>query len=123
MMPTTPAITPTVAPQGSGHSGVGAEAAPTPPAAPSAAAGAASAQPTSGRRLDDALPWLRKAAAESGVDLIFRVDRESDRIVVLVTDRRDGSILRQIPSEEALRIADHLKRSGGTSGGLIAAIV
>ena len=40
----------------------------------------------------------------------FRIDEDSGRVVVSVVDRRDGTVLRQMPSEEALRIARNLAR-------------
>lgn len=60
--------------------------------------------------LGEALDELAARAAESGAALDFRVDNESGRVIVSVVDRRDGTVLRQMPSEEALRIARNLAR-------------
>lgn len=38
----------------------------------------------------------------------FRVDDDSGRVVVNVTERDSGEVIRQIPSEEALRLAENL---------------
>ena len=46
---------------------------------------------------------LRRAA------LRFSVDESTDRIVVQVLDAHDGSLIRQIPSIEALRLAHALQ--------------
>lgn len=60
--------------------------------------------------LRSAVDSLAARAAESGAELNFRIDRDLNRVVVTVTDRRDGTVLRQMPSEEALRIARNLSR-------------
>jgi flagellar protein FlaG len=64
------------------------------------------------RRADitEALEELVARAAASGASLDFRIDEDSGRVVVSVVDRRDGTVLRQMPSEEALRIARNLAR-------------
>ena len=60
--------------------------------------------------LEAALDDLAARAAESGAQLDFRIDEDSGRVVVSVVDRSDGTVLRQMPSEEALRIARSLAR-------------
>lgn len=42
------------------------------------------------------------------VALHFSIDEDSDRLVVKVVDTHDGTLIRQIPSEEALRLAQGL---------------
>ncbi len=44
-------------------------------------------------------------------DLSFSVDDASGRIIVEVKDSASGEIIRQIPSEEALRMLDHLEQA------------
>jgi len=41
-------------------------------------------------------------------ELHFSVDQDSDRLVVKVIDARDGTLIRQIPDEHALRMAQVL---------------
>ncbi|MCO6412062.1 MAG: flagellar protein FlaG [Thiogranum sp.] len=41
-------------------------------------------------------------------DLLFSIDKESDRLVVKVVDSQTQEVIRQIPSEETLRIARNL---------------
>jgi flagellar protein FlaG len=60
--------------------------------------------------IEQALDELVARAAESGASLDFRIDEDSGRVVVSVVDRRDGTVLRQMPSEEALRISRNLAR-------------
>ena len=41
-------------------------------------------------------------------NLDFRVDDSSGRVVVKVTDRESGDVIRQMPTEEALKLAESL---------------
>lgn len=41
-------------------------------------------------------------------NLDFRVDDSSGRVVVQVTDRESGDVIRQMPTEEALKLAESL---------------
>jgi flagellar protein FlaG len=49
--------------------------------------------------------------------LEFQVDEQSGRTVVTVKDRNTGEVIRQIPSEEILRLARNL--SGTTPAALV----
>ena len=42
-------------------------------------------------------------------DLLFNMDETSGRTVIKVVDRDSGDLIRQIPSEEVLAIASHLR--------------
>lgn len=57
-------------------------------------------------RLNEYVQTLRR-------DLQFRVDEDSDRVVVTVTDSESGEVIRQIPSEEALAVARSLENVQG----------
>ncbi len=95
------------APAGSGPARVAPERG-TPPveAAATAAPGPQEARPEVGvAAVAEAAEALQRYANEAGAELSFRVDAELGRVVVTLLDRRDGSVLRQIPSEEAIRIA------------------
>lgn len=81
-----------------------------PPAAPRPELNTRLAQAAESWDLRSAVDELAARATESGAELDFRIDRDLNRVVVTVTDRRDGTVLRQMPSEEALRIARNLAR-------------
>jgi flagellar protein FlaG len=51
---------------------------------------------------------IRQYLRESGRELDFRVDADTHRMVVTVRDQETGEVIRQIPSEEILRIARSL---------------
>lgn len=44
-------------------------------------------------------------------DLKFSMDDESGKVVVKVTDSKTGEVIRQMPSEEALRLAQRLEEA------------
>ena len=44
--------------------------------------------------------------------LEFRVDQDSGRTIVTVKDKSTGEVVRQIPSEEVLRLAQNLGGKG-----------
>jgi len=52
---------------------------------------------------------LQETMRASGRDLEFRVDEASDRVVISVRDGRTGELIRQIPDDTALRIAQRVE--------------
>ena len=52
-------------------------------------------------RLNDYVQTLRR-------DLQFRVDKDSNRVIVSVVNAESGEVIRQIPSEEVLAVARNL---------------
>ena len=54
------------------------------------------------------------AALESrSVGLQFEIDKDTDKVVVKVVDRENGEVIRQIPSEEVLRVAKVMGKAPG----------
>jgi flagellar protein FlaG len=51
---------------------------------------------------------IRQYLRESGRELDIRVDADTSRMIVTVRDQATGEVIRQIPSEEILRIARSL---------------
>ena len=52
---------------------------------------------------------IRNYLRESGRELDFRIDADTGRMVVTVRDPVSGESFRQIPAEEVLQIARHLR--------------
>lgn len=71
-------------------------------------------------QLQKAVEALNRHFSEVRTDLKFTVDKALGVIVVAVVDARDGRVLRQIPSEEVLRIARVL--DGRSSPSLVEAV-
>lgn len=63
--------------------------------------------------LERAVQEVNAALQSFAVGLHFEVDSETDKLVVKVVDRDSGEIIRQIPSEETLRIAKMLGQASG----------
>lgn len=55
-------------------------------------------------RINDHIQALRR-------DLKFRVDQETNHVVVTVVDAQSGEVIRQIPSEEVIAVARSLEQS------------
>ena len=66
---------------------------------------------------DLAEPIQRINVAMSQRGLEFDIRQESDRVVTRVIDRESGDVIRQIPAEEVLRLAERLDEL--QQGGLI----
>ena len=62
------------------------------------------------QQLEQAVEQLNRHFAEARTDLKFSIEKDLGVVVVAVVDSRDGTVLRQIPSEEALHIARTLDR-------------
>ena len=69
--------------------------------------------PVSAKALQDAVDRLQSRAQAVAPDLQFSVDRETGRTVIRVTDGNTKELIRQIPSEEVLRLDQELDRMRG----------
>ncbi|HCF2341580.1 flagellar protein FlaG [Pseudomonas paraeruginosa] len=58
--------------------------------------------------VEEAVSSIEKFTQSIRRDLNFSLDDSTGRVVVKVTDSSSGEIIRQIPSEEALRLAERL---------------
>ena len=61
------------------------------------------------QQLHKAVDELNRYFSSKRTDLRFSVEKDLDRVVIALVDAQDGSVLRQIPSETALRIARALE--------------
>lgn len=65
-------------------------------------------EPVDKAKVEVAAVALKEFAQSVQRDLDFRVDDGSGQVVVKVTDSTSGDVIRQIPSEEALQLAENL---------------
>ena len=100
-MSSAPAAEPVVNP--------GASVAPTPPAAT-----AAVSQGEQRQRMAAVAQQMRDFLRSNGRDLEFRVDADTDAMVITVREAASGEVIRQIPSAEALQMRRHLDEWSGT---------
>jgi len=67
---------------------------------------------------------IQKYLASAGRTLDIRVDDKTSMIVVTVKDSQTGDVIRQIPNEEAVRLAQLLdEQAHGNTGALLDQIV
>jgi flagellar protein FlaG len=60
------------------------------------------------QKLQEGVKELREFVKPYNTSLAFSVDEESGELVVKVTDNETGDVIRQIPSEDALKLAQAL---------------
>lgn len=128
----------TVAPAGGGRFGVGGRSSGAAAVPVQSGVGATNAQPTAAaqqgaaaqaqdreaiaRQVAAAVENLKKYAEKAGSDLSFRVDDDTGHVVVSVVDRNDGTVLRQMPTEEALRISRALAEFSDSQSAFVDAV-
>ncbi len=61
------------------------------------------------REIEDAVAEINDAVVSQGRQLNFSVDEDSNRSVVKVTDSETGELIRQVPSDEVLKLARRLQ--------------
>jgi flagellar protein FlaG len=61
-----------------------------------------------GTEIDETLRQLNAAVKTIGTSLSFSVDRVTNRTVVTVTDAQTHEVIRQIPSEEMLKVSQQI---------------
>ncbi|WP_061241434.1 flagellar protein FlaG [Ectopseudomonas composti] len=66
------------------------------------------AQEVSREDVEDAVATIQEFVQSVRRNINFAVDDGSGRVVVKVTDSGSGDVIRQIPSEEALKLAENL---------------
>ena len=77
------------------------------------------AQKPTQEQIAEAVEKLADRAQSLQRELQFSVDEDSERTIITVINKETGDIVRQIPPEELLNLADHL--SDLTSGLVLAA--
>jgi flagellar protein FlaG len=69
--------------------------------------------PVSPGSIESAVQEINESMKGQSVGVQFEVDKDTDKLVVKVVDRVSGELIRQIPSEEVLRIAKLLGKVPG----------
>ena len=86
-------------------------------AAQAAGTATAPAPEPSNSQVAQAVQKINASAAVQSQGIEFAIDSTSHRIVVKVVDQSNNQVIRQIPSKEALAIADSLDESPSGSAG------
>ncbi|MEM7467795.1 MAG: flagellar protein FlaG [Pseudomonadota bacterium] len=91
-----------------------AESQPSPPSSSQGAGSNAAAKPTATEQLDDIVSRLNTQSLNGNRTLRFSVHENLGRSVISVVDKETDEVIRQIPAETALAIAEAL-----SSGNLV----
>ncbi len=83
--------------------------------APAPQAQAPTQQPTA-QQLQEAVKAMENAVQPKASALQFSVDKNSGSTVVKIVDSQTGNVIRQIPSEEVLQIAQSIEQFQGILG-------
>ena len=68
---------------------------------------------TSHAELEDALNEVQARMDQMGTNLQFTMDKVAEDIVVKVTDKESGDLIRQIPSEDVVKLRKKLEELSG----------
>jgi flagellar protein FlaG len=82
-------------------------------AAESAAAPSDAVDEATPAQVAEAVKEANASLQSCSVGLRFEMDEDTDKLIVKVVDRESGEVIRQIPSEEVVRIAKVLGEAPG----------
>ncbi|PIF74467.1 flagellar protein FlaG [Variovorax sp. 54] len=64
-------------------------------------------------QIEMAVKSVNASLESRSISLKFEVDRDTDKLIVKVVDRSNGEVIRQIPTEEVVRIARVMDQQAG----------
>ncbi|PLC06475.1 hypothetical protein CY658_05435 [Variovorax sp. RO1] len=64
-------------------------------------------------QIEMAVKSVNASLESRSISLQFEVDRDTDKLIVKVVDRSNGEVIRQIPTEEVVRIAKVMDQQAG----------
>ena len=65
------------------------------------------------QQIEEAVNKMNKEIQRVSREIQFSVDKSTDRVVIKVIDQQTKQVIRQIPSEEVLNLAEHLGKLEG----------
>ena len=65
------------------------------------------------QQIEEAVNQMNRQIQQVSREIQFSVDKSTDRVVIKVIDRKTNELIRQIPSEEMLNLAEHLGKLKG----------
>jgi flagellar protein FlaG len=89
---------------------IGTGAAASPEGVNAAADALEAATPT---QVEQAVREVNASLQSRSIGLQFEVDQDTDKLIVKVVDRASGEVIRQIPTEEVVRVAKVLGKAPG----------
>ncbi|MDM0104346.1 flagellar protein FlaG [Variovorax sp. J22R24] len=86
-------------------------------AGPSAPAGAdalsGAVEEATPEQIETAVHEANASLASHSISLQFEIDKDTDKVIVKVVDQANGVVIRQIPTEEVIRIAKVMGKAPG----------
>ena len=76
-------------------------------------AGAAESGDYKKQKIEEAVDKVNRQVLQLSREIHFSVDKSTDRVVIKVIDLKTNEVIRQIPSEEILNLAEHLGKFEG----------
>jgi flagellar protein FlaG len=67
----------------------------------------------SDKRIEEAVRRLNEQMKETQTKLGFSVDNQTDRLIVKVTNKETGELVRQIPAEAVVKVAQSIESLKG----------
>jgi len=64
-------------------------------------------------QIEMAVKSVNASLESRSISLQFELDRDTDKLIVKVVDRSNGEVIRQIPTEEVVRIAKVMDQQAG----------
>ncbi|MDM0021297.1 flagellar protein FlaG [Variovorax saccharolyticus] len=85
------------------------------PAAAGVGAGeaAAAVEEATPAQIETAVREVNAGLESRSISLQFEIDQETDKVIVKVVDQTNGVVIRQIPTEEVVRIAKVMGKAPG----------
>ena len=78
-----------------------------------ATAALATAERTDPARIDTALKKVAEALRTTSISVQFEIDHTTNKIVTKIVNNANGEVIRQIPTEEVVRMADAMAQLKG----------
>jgi flagellar protein FlaG len=78
-----------------------------------AASGAVEAEESTPEQIETAVHQVNTSLESRSIGLQFEIDKDTDKVIVKVVDRTNGVVIRQIPTEEVVRIAKVMGKAPG----------
>jgi flagellar protein FlaG len=82
-------------------------------AASGAGATAAAIEEATPVQIEAAVHEVNASLVSRSISLQFEIDQETDKVIVKVVDQTNGVVIRQIPTEEVVRIAKLMGQAPG----------
>jgi len=83
------------------------------PAATGAGETPAAVEEATPAQIETAVREVNASLVSRSISLQFEIDQETDKVIVKVVDQTNGVVIRQIPTEEVVRIAKVMGKAPG----------